>query len=488
MSPHKRVWVTAGPLWGHRLEREDFVQPALLRFDGDGFMNDLMRLTALGEPARATALAAKCVTAEKAAGVKLFQPAHGEYTLVAGSLVCQAPCLPDHVVARDERVAFVVRRVDDSGHESAWIPAVGAAADVPQGVWQALADDATVAEGEELLPLFPLSWSDGGVTRRAWAGVVPVSARERYEAVATSARDSASREAGLDDAAVLDAKVFGPLQKFVATPAANSDAATRTTGVWFAILDLADLLERRLGFGAIDNAGGEAAVAARAALRSTAIRAAVSMLHALHAVRAHAAAVLEHGTWPGAAAVTPSAASLSADDLIRLRADLLASLALVSPAIASQDLPVIRESGNRYLVRCVFVRPPCGLRPTHVVSHASPAFRMASFLDLDAPQRATRITLPFDLSLASLRKLKKSVGIVMSSAMRAKQEAANTPLTLAGSAVNVQPAEVGWITIWSIPIITVCATILLLIIATILHMVFWWIPYLRILVPVRTQP
>ena len=112
---------------------------------------------------------------------------------------------------------------------------------------------------------------------------------------------------------------------------------------------------------------------------------------------------------------------------------------------------------------------------------------MAAFLDLDAPPRDTRISLPTDTSIAGLRKLKKSVGIVMSKTMRAKTEAAAVKETLDGDEVSVPNLQIGWITVWSIPILTICATILLMIIAALLNLVFWWLPFLRITIPVATH-
>ena len=68
-------------------------------------------------PSQVTALRVATSTPAR----KLYQPAHGRFYLVATSLVCRLPGLPDHVVdtAKGERAAFVLRRLGADGTEEA---------------------------------------------------------------------------------------------------------------------------------------------------------------------------------------------------------------------------------------------------------------------------------------------------------------------------------------------------------------------------------
>lgn len=121
--------------------------------------------------------------------LKLYQPAHQRYYLVAGTLACAIPGLPERAVAGGhETVHFVLRRLMDVTEGGTTIAAEFAyVKEGDDARWQRVAastavDDAAVlAAGEELLPLFPLQARDeSGIARTLWAGLVPVARREEY--------------------------------------------------------------------------------------------------------------------------------------------------------------------------------------------------------------------------------------------------------------------------------------------------------------------
>ena len=89
--------------------------------------------------------------------LKLYQPSHGHFNLIAASLVCQMPGLPDRAIdpGQDEKAGFVLRRLSATGQELAWVngPAKG---------WQPVAVARTVAENEELAPLVPVAFCRPG--------------------------------------------------------------------------------------------------------------------------------------------------------------------------------------------------------------------------------------------------------------------------------------------------------------------------------------
>jgi hypothetical protein len=95
------------------------------------------------------------------------------------------------------------------------------------------------------------------------------------------------------------------------------------------------------------------------------------------------------------------------------------------------------------------------------------------------------VALPIDTSPAALRKYDKGVAFMLSKELR-NQMARAASLTDLGNGQLGPPGglTVGWICSLSIPIITICAMILLLIIVIALNLVFFWIPFFKICFPV----
>jgi hypothetical protein len=145
------------------------------------------RLLGLSRPAAAPPESP--TVAPAAQPLKLYQPAHMRHYLVAGSLACAVPGLPEHVLAgNNESVGFVIRRLLPASASSTGDQTLAEFAYVQEDDdqrWLRVADDgqsaAVLAPGEELLPLFKLPHRDeAGNARGLWAGVVPVGKREDY--------------------------------------------------------------------------------------------------------------------------------------------------------------------------------------------------------------------------------------------------------------------------------------------------------------------
>ncbi|HEX6625019.1 MAG TPA: hypothetical protein VF064_15015, partial [Pyrinomonadaceae bacterium] len=110
------------------------------------------------------------------------------------------------------------------------------------------------------------------------------------------------------------------------------------------------------------------------------------------------------------------------------------------------------------------------------------------FFDPEAPARDIRVGLPVDVSIAGLRKFKKNVAFMMSKELRSKLESLSgqEKAVLDNEASVSDPGlNIGHICSFSLPIITLCAFILLMIIVILLNLVFWWIPLLRICFPLK---
>ena len=140
------------------------------------------------------------------------------------------------------------------------------------------------------------------------------------------------------------------------------------------------------------------------------------------------------------------------------------------------------------------MRPP-------VLSAPTLAFELASFFDPDAPARPIRIALPIDSTPGGLRKYTRSVALMLSDQLACQKDRLGG-LTLGDLVLSVLPwplhkdlpadasdcgrgasVGIGLICSLSIPIITICALLLLLIIVSLLDIVFRWVPYFILCFP-----
>ena len=162
-----------------------------------------------------------------------------------------------------------------------------------------------------------------------------------------------------------------------------------------------------------------------------------------------------------------------------------------------------------FVIRCVYERPRCGPLHDDVVSVRTDAFQMAAFFDPDAPARPIRIGLPIDTTPAGLAKFDKNTALIMSDVLCGQVQRAKG-MSLGDLVLSVLPwpfhkdlslpdggpckkggNNLGMICSISIPIITICALILLIIMVTILDAIFRWLPFFVMCFPVpglRAKP
>jgi hypothetical protein len=156
---------------------------------------------------------------------------------------------------------------------------------------------------------------------------------------------------------------------------------------------------------------------------------------------------------------------------------------------------------DEFVIRCVYERPNCppGVRP-EIVSLETQPFTMAAYMDPDAPARPFRIPMPIDTTPAGIRKFAKNTMFVLSDTLACQVEAARN-ITFGDLVLSVLPwpfhkdlpsvgageckpgLTIGKLCTLSIPIITICALILLIIIVLLLDIIFKWIPYLIFCLP-----
>ena len=156
-----------------------------------------------------------------------------------------------------------------------------------------------------------------------------------------------------------------------------------------------------------------------------------------------------------------------------------------------------------FTIRCVYERPNCGPLVPPVVSAPTESFEMASFFDPDAPARPARIPMPGDITPAGLRKFSKSTTMAVSDLL-CGQIRRIRKLTLGDLVLSVLPwpfhknlpnvdnpgpcgpggNPFGLFCSLSIPIVTLCALILLIIMVLLFDLFFRWLPYLFLCLPI----
>lgn len=203
-------------------------------------------------------------------------------------------------------------------------------------------------------------------------------------------------------------------------------------------------------------------------------------------------------------------AQLAAEELDRLTALVGRSLTPVvesaapPPPFAMQVRNAIAANvadAGWYVIRFAYTRRDCG--PLHPPAMSAPTqrFQLASFFDPDAPARPIRITLPLDTSAAGLRKYNRNTAFVISDMLCGQIQRAkglglvdlvrsvlpwplHKSLDAGGGACRTGGADIGMICSLSIPIITICALILLIIIVSLFDFIFRWLPYFILCFPV----
>ncbi|HEY4424751.1 MAG TPA: hypothetical protein VGN10_11110, partial [Pyrinomonadaceae bacterium] len=171
-----------------------------------------------------------------------------------------------------------------------------------------------------------------------------------------------------------------------------------------------------------------------------------------------------------------------------------------NPLVSQQPMDM-REGW--FVIRCVFTRPECGPIDPPLLSEPTAPFQMAGFFDPDAPARPIRIALPLDTSPAGLRKFDKNTAFMISDMLCGQIERVKG-LSLGDLVLSVLPwplhkdlsvpdggpcksdsgIEFGMICSLSLPIITICALLLLMIIVFLLDLIFRWVPFFIFCFPI----
>ncbi|WP_164018263.1 hypothetical protein [Pyxidicoccus trucidator] len=508
---HPVQWVTASPLWAGVDKLARIQAPGILQFDSDRFMEELAeRLQQQPRPDLTGLLVTKFesfsepipgedpVDATKTP--KLYQPAHGRFYLVASSLVCRLPGMPDHVVdlPKGEKAAFVLRKELGNGKEAAWVPEAPENPAIKRRIWKELESTktGTLAKGEELLPLFPVNFTADGKRRRMLVGLVPTSSRDTFESA--EAFQDTDPATGLDPEKMIadeaEAQVIVPFEQLLLWTKSTSEAVeVQKEATRFLLVDFATLLDERLHalWTRLDkDSPGPAPTDATLGL--------FNLLTGNHRVEGSSG-----DTWQQALrnAMRERANILNGRPntlnynlrlctevtVTALRSALVQAATVGTYSLPSQPEPVskLEQPGvTRYVLRCVYLKPACGALCPPLVSAPSRTFTLAPFFDPDAPARPVRIELPVDTSIRGLRRFKKNVGFTLSKGLRKQMSrVAGLKKTMDGELDDGLSFDLGELCMFSIPIITLCAFIVLMIFLALLNIIFWWMPFLKICLP-----
>ncbi|MCA1614976.1 MAG: hypothetical protein LC795_15255 [Acidobacteria bacterium] len=513
-------WLKPSLLWqpgATDMLRRGFFRPALHEFTTDKFMEDFLAAAASAAPKPLSDTLARAPAGRST--LKFFQPVHGNFYLTSASLCCHVPGFPDReVLAGEGESVFFVLRKKIEGVEYAWD-----AGETNRG-WHSLgADPRVVPEGEERLPLFQAQTGQG---RQLFFGYIPVSSQDTYAAAVTDLLPTGHQ----DDLRLheLDSRFIGPLAMTTSedgstpfeSPGRVADPDVQLRISVYMLLDLWEYLDQYLPEVAAALRDGTTAQLAGAArdltdyLESNLATfggTSLTLGDALHKVSNDRDALNQPGDSdlvalgytddPSDPNDFTSDYNLNANkltglsDTLRLRGRVEAAL-LEVPETKPEAAPLpkfapaggndLTEPGDQYVLRYVYERAQCDPPHRHL-SRPTRAFELAPFFDPDAPGRNIRVGLPVDVSIAGLRKFKKNVGFIMSKELNAKleslkgQEKATLDNEADPQGVSI---DIGWICSFSLPIITLCAFILLMIIVIVLNLVFWWIPLLKICFPI----
>lgn len=514
---HPVEWRAPGPLWSHALQDgapTRLLAPALLRFDVDQFMESLAAaLAAESDPAsvapklkdlilrsetwEAPAVGWQPLATANKETPKLYHPAHARFYLVAASLVCKLPGLPDRA-PHGEKVTFVLRQLRD-GQEEGWVPGQG---------WKECTKPTQLLSGEERHPLFPVSYSQDGKSRRLLCGLVPVASRETQVATGSQAipipQPTGARttegwyqlQNGEEDPrlVLLRAQVIAPLQSLAAVKALGSQNPTspaeRYESSAFILYDLANFLVKEMPAvwqQVLSGSAPEGSLAKKILTRQ--IGGGVTWATALKKVLepAVSAALLA-----GQSKLTYDLTAIPPEGEIDWEFEVPKEIpAYVAPTSLPEgpitQLPKFLPNGKeRFVIRCVYEKPNCKLHEAMLSAPTRP-FKIASFFDADAPVRPVKVVMPTDTSIAGLRRFQKGVSFVVSNKLRNQMErfrGIKMEDLDKGSLGEASTFSWGMICTLSIPIITICALILLFIIVQLLNIVFFWVPFLKICFPV----
>jgi hypothetical protein len=437
---------------------------------------------------------------------ELFQPVHRAFYLTLLELLCKEPGLPRVDPSHIESAGLVVRRVrvppaSDRARIEAWVkspdgrkgwvtlPSRDAEERDPVPARRARRTTGNAEIDRRLASLMPSDDGEEQVTSLFVAPPSICSAAGRtilYGLVPTASADTSASPKATYSAADLDQVVPDLLTAGAHTLPSDLRGATITR------YD-ADRLEGRpfmtmlslltVALGLFPRSAGAETPPAGAALRAALDRLSIGGQSG-GAFLAKAARVL---VWRSATEsfVMPTSWPTVPADVTRAVRDAMAV------AFEAQARSIVPNEGRfevaraEYVVRA-FVRLKCddGCPPVIRWSEPSAPFRIRPW-HANGPLPPLRVTLP-DLVPDKLEDVKPNVAFIVPKGLAGFMNGNTAKALLKGSG-SPGSSALGWICGFNIPIITICAFIVLSIFLSLLHIVFWWLPFVKICIPFPTS-
>jgi hypothetical protein len=510
MVSHATILKGAVLAGGGRGER---LPPTILRLDRADFVPHLL-IELQSTEGRARLEAAVQQRPEPLVPVKLEQLVHRAFNLVLAEALCLVPDEPRVDPARIESAGLVVRREGAAGLEAwlkrdglplGWQPLPGGAGDA-DSTWDpdparrrarrlgangrllrrldSMPGEADVL-AEDTSPLFTAPPQVAKATGRTLLyGYLPVSSNERQEDAPApppfGAADIADRVPALlrSDRAAADVP---PTGRGVSVSQAQVRPETLPdSGGVRALVDALNYLAQEAGAFTGETYAAPLATVLRGVSLSGAAKTNLFDLLAL----AYAVLVERRPELDVTAVAMPDAwprlSQAGFEQLVEaVHAAMVARWQRLAPAAARFD-----QAEARYQVRC-FIRVDRGdgCPPCIVWSPPSPAFTIKPWYESgDAPP--IQIELPA-LTPERMRDLKPNVAFKVPPEIQQFIDKLNLQGPLDGEANKKAGIKFGMICGFSIPLITICACIVLQIFLVLLHIVFFWLPFIRICIPFR---
>ena len=146
-------------------------------------------------------------------------------------------------------------------------------------------------------------------------------------------------------------------------------------------------------------------------------------------------------------------------------------------------IPARYDSNSRYILQSfVRVQTKPGCPPRTVWTQATEPFEVMPWYESCGDVAPTMIELP-DLTPSTLKKLKPNVAFKVPESVQKFMDNINMDGLLDGKKPASSQFELGMICSFSIPIITLCAFIVLQIFLSLLNIVFFWMAFIRICIP-----
>ena len=152
-------------------------------------------------------------------------------------------------------------------------------------------------------------------------------------------------------------------------------------------------------------------------------------------------------------------------------------------AALAPRVPRFEDPTALYVLRAfVRVKRDDGCPPELIWSDASPAFSIAPWYE-NGVLPPVQVSLP-DITAATVKALKPNVSFRVPNALFNMLNKNSAKDLVDGKGKPGDSGGIDWICGFNIPVITICAFIVLFIFLALLNIIFWWLPFIRICIPI----